>query len=85
MQRLQEISRDDAIAEGLRLASAHIEQFWRWPPPLDSQMWLSPIEAYRHLWSQINGLGSWEANPWVTATTFTVHRCNLDAMEPSHG
>lgn len=30
------------------------------------------------------GLG-WDANPWVTATTFTVHRKNIDQMEADHG
>lgn len=28
---------------------------------------------------------AWDANPWVTATTVTVHRCNIDQMEARNG
>jgi hypothetical protein len=78
VQRLQEISRDDAIAEGLRLASNQIEEFWRWPAPLDEALWLSPIAAYQSLWSSLHGPAAWDANPWVVALTFTVERRNID-------
>jgi len=80
IERPQDISRDDAIAEGLALASSHIEEFWRWPPPLDAQLWLSPVEAYRSLWGVINGPDSWAANPWVAAITFRVVKANIDAL-----
>ncbi len=80
VERLQDISRDDAIAEGLSLASANMEQLWRWPSPFDAGLWLSPIAAYRSLWETINGPGAWDANPWVAAYTFTVHRGNIDHL-----
>lgn len=80
VERLQDISREDAIAEGLFRASSHIEEFWRWPPPLDAQLWLSPVEAYRSLWSIINGADSWDANPWVAAISFRVVKANIDAL-----
>jgi hypothetical protein len=28
----------------------------------------------------INGVESWNANPFVWALTFTVHRCNVDTF-----
>lgn len=72
VERLQAISRADAIAEGLSLASSVIEEFWRWPEPYHKNLWLSPPAAYRHLWNAINGADAWESNPWVAAITFTV-------------
>jgi hypothetical protein len=78
VQRLQEISRADAIAEGLTLASNVLEEFWRWPEPHHEHLWLSPPAAYRHLWDSINGAGSWEANPWIVALTFDVRKGNID-------
>ncbi|WP_320176658.1 hypothetical protein [Roseovarius pacificus] len=41
------------------------------------------VYAFSQLWGSLNadrGFG-WEANPWVSATTFTVHKCNIDQME----
>lgn len=80
-QRLQEISREDAIAEGLRLASAVIEQFFRWPEPHHQRMWLSPVVAYAWLWDLLHGDGAWDDNPEVVALTFTVAKRNIDAKE----
>lgn len=82
VQRLQEINREDAVAEGLTLASNAIEEFWRWPPPHDARLYLSPIIAFRDLWTSIHGPASWDANPWVCALTFTVQHGNIDAVAP---
>lgn len=80
VERLQDISRDDAIAEGLSLVSDNIEQFWRWPEPHHEQLWLSPVAAYQALWDSINaarGYG-WNANPWVAAYSFRPVLANID-------
>lgn len=72
VERLQDISREDAIAEGLvRYDGAET----RWGTGLEGEgingcRFVSPIEAYRHLWEQINGPGSWDENPWVWAIGF---------------
>lgn len=57
VERLQDISEADAIAEGTR-NSLHLPggRFAR--------------ENFAHLWWTIHGDGSWEANPWVWAITF---------------
>ncbi len=62
VERLQEISVADALAEGVNMHHDHHEK------PRTSIY--NPVHAYRDLWEQINGEGSWEANPWVWAVSF---------------
>lgn len=63
VQRLQEISEEDSIAEGVQHVGmgVHVGA---------TQPHISPVKAYRDLWDSINGVGSWDANPWVWAITF---------------
>jgi len=44
--------------------------------------WDDPVGVYADLWEHINGVGSWEANPWVAAYTFTVEHGNIDQVKP---
>lgn len=57
VERLQDISEEDAIAEGC-INSLHLQggRFAK--------------ENFEHLWWTINGDGSWEANPWVWVVEF---------------
>lgn len=73
VQRLQEISNEDAVAEGCP----------GWYRPMhpdhgetDGQM---PWEAYADLWNSLHGPDAWAANPWVAAVSFTVRHGNIDA------
>lgn len=59
VERLQEISGSDAIAEGIDLSTVTDYVF-------------GYQEAYRDLWESINGPGSWAANPWVWCIEFRV-------------
>jgi hypothetical protein len=59
VQRLQEISDSDCIAEGISVA------------PI-ARYEISPLEFYHDLWESINGAESWAQNPWVWALTFRV-------------
>ena len=63
-ERLQSISTADALAEGVNVHPSHHGK------PCTSLY--SPVQAYRDLWEQINGPGSWDANPWVWVVTFKV-------------
>lgn len=56
VERLQEISEADAIAEGIPSGDVS--------PPDMARF------AYRQLWESINGHGSWDANPWVWVIEF---------------
>lgn len=68
VQRLQDISEADSIAEGIDEAA--IQHFGH------------PIKAYAALWDHLHGGESdhgWSANPWIVAVTFDVHEGNVDA------
>lgn len=59
VERLQDISGDDCIAEGA------------WPIE-QKELGRSheAVDAFRDLWNSINGAGSWDANPWVWVVEF---------------
>lgn len=84
VERLQEITRDDAIAEGLILCSER-DNLWCWSSPAaKADNWLSPTECYRDLWDSLNAKRpgcAWSDNPWVAAITFDTHQQNIDAMD----
>ena len=61
VERLQDISEEDAKAEGVTL-SPERENRRRWQHPYGYQ--------FQELWNSINGPGSWDANPWVAAYSF---------------
>jgi len=74
VQRLQEISTDDALAEG-------VDRNWRQgASSLELMAQGLAKNAFRDLWNSLHGPDAWAANPWCVALTFTVHRCNIDQM-----
>lgn len=56
VERLHQISRGDAMAEGCPF-----------PNLQDGE---SPVRWYEYLWRAINGPDSWDANPWVWVVEF---------------
>ncbi len=75
VQRLQDISEADAVAEGV----IH-DSFGGWRGHEGTIGYPTAIWAYHHLWNSLHGPGAWDANPWVVAVTFTVQRGNIDQM-----
>lgn len=68
VERLKEISKEDAIAEGV---------FWHkglegYCTHEDGRHFhcSDPIKSYKKLWEDINGEDSWEENPWVIVIEF---------------
>lgn len=59
VERLQDISEDDAKAEGVTLKGT-------------SRYDGEARDAFEALWCSINGADSWEANPWVWCISFRV-------------
>jgi len=78
VERLEDISEDDAIAEGIDLIEDNCCENY-----LVDKDWIFdginqrgvhaveyPIMSYASLWESINGQGSWAANPWVWVIDF---------------
>jgi hypothetical protein len=78
VERLQDISGADAIAEGADITG---EQTMTGPMvKVAPGTYLSPVAWYHRLWDDINGKGAWDANPWVVAYTFNVQHSNIDQL-----
>lgn len=81
VERLQDISEADAIAEGCPVSTI--------PGTIGHPLCQvgfnemgTPIFWFRKLWNSLNaerGYG-WDVNPWVTVTTFKVERQNIDQV-----
>ena len=95
VQRLQDISEADAVAEGATSRQG------AWPSPDWSMDWSeigkrsratgkpltqacialgAPRWAFASYWNDLHGPDAWAANPWVVALTFTVQRGNIDQV-----
>lgn len=71
VQRLQDISEEDAIAEGCFKGKASGRVFDNAASMhLGGYEWAFARDWYADLWETINGPGSWAANPWVAVYTY---------------
>lgn len=79
VQRLQEISEDDAVAEGCAWSDLW-EGYTPCPNPGDVRYFnsRSAVRSFEKLWSGIHGPGAWDANLWVRALSFKTARKNID-------
>lgn len=89
VQRLQDISEADAVAEGIQrlIGSKGPNYFTREISGKWSGSFNAPTaaEVYSDLWNSLHGPGAWDANPWVVALTFTVQRGNIDQIGDANG
>lgn len=67
VERLQDISEEDAIAEGIQSVKPDT---WKDYGGKVQEPMHSPILSYASLWKSINGAGSWELNPWCWCISF---------------
>jgi hypothetical protein len=67
VQRLWEISEEDAIAEGTKHGNVAGQDV-----DIDGEVWNGAYRnAFRSLWDSINGKrGPWDINPWVWVVIF---------------
>lgn len=73
VERLHDISEEDAIAEGIEpIAVLSAFPAWRdYEADYSKEFFKrSAWESYRTLWNSINGAGSWNGNPWVWVIEF---------------
>jgi len=73
VERLQDISDADAIAEGIERNAEYPTLWKRGDLHGDQNIMKStgfPKLAYRSIWEQINGHESWSANPWIWVVEF---------------
>ena len=86
IQQLQDISEEDAIAEGVEPLHSG------WFPyglstfmttfvgdrEVPAQYCEKARDSFHLLWDHINGEGAWALNPWVSVTTFSPMAINID-------
>lgn len=77
VQRLQDITEADALAEGVGpVVPIEGRPDLQWVKVKEGVA--APDYAFRLLWNSIHGPDAWAANPWVCALTFTVRQGNID-------
>jgi len=69
VERLQDISEEDAKAEGVGQVGIETGQVLESGAPVEIGSYAC---AYCDLWESINGSGSWDANPWVWVVEFRM-------------
>lgn len=85
IEQLQDISSEDAIAEGFSCLSKDGGLTYKYGipdndglPGVDNIGWpwqdweVNPIKAFQTLWKKINGEESWNENPWLWVIDFEV-------------
>ena len=79
VERLQDISEEDAIAEGVYCENVIVSSYYGHHEVGEylyffhggpDEGFESAVDAYAALWDSINGEGSWEKNPWVWVIEF---------------
>lgn len=95
IERLQEISEQEALLEGILhqnvIVDTHgstgvhceitADRFWNCTEDDSFEGHDSAGEAFEDLWIRLHGAGAWDANPEVVVLTFRVIRANIDSPE----
>jgi hypothetical protein len=89
VERLQDISEEDAKAEGIfarsDIGDDQAHDVWTWERDgwrySDGWRYPTPRKAFSDLWDSIHGEKAWEANPFVAAISFRVIKSNIDSVK----
>jgi hypothetical protein len=78
VERLDAIGNENAIEEGIEIVKSNGKSYFKDYSTMVSAV-SSAIYSFRTLWEKINGLGSWDKNPYVFAYEFEqVEKCYKD-------
>lgn len=81
VEKLQDISEADAMAEGCKAIRDHCHVFEGTGYDKAGLCHSAASTAFSILWDEINGPGAWDANPYVVAVSFRVVKANIDSDE----
>jgi hypothetical protein len=82
VERLQEISEADALAESCFKGKATGRIYESMASMrLGGGEWACARDWYADLWERLHGKDAWRANPWVAAVTFRTIRANIDTLD----
>lgn len=70
VERLQDISKEDCLKEGIGEAYLAGVGKWHYIMPEKDVVFSTPREAFAALIDNVSGKGTWERNPWVFAYSF---------------
>lgn len=87
VQRLQDISEDDAVAEGIIEYEPTDEDPAEFSYVEGGDIWNNARSAYAALWDNLHTEPGtrWDDNPWIYALTFRVARGNIDQLAAQYG
>jgi hypothetical protein len=73
VQRVQDISASDSLAEGVSCETCDAMG----KSACGGAGCFASLASFRDIWNRIHGPDAWERNDWVAAVTFTVHKNNV--------
>ena len=65
LERLQDISDEDCIKEGIRTGRCGNEGNWMKAYYYDKEPYITPRKAFASLIDKVSSKGTWDKNPWV--------------------
>jgi hypothetical protein len=83
VERLQDISEADAVAEGIEQRRRDPVLWRNYTHAGNLRGTSCPVTSYRTLWNSLHtDPGTrWEDNPWIVAVSFNCHKGNIDTDE----
>jgi len=71
VDRLQDISEEDAISEGVEPIDDGYKNYYKKLDTISKHfLWPTAYHSFQSLWESINGSDNWDVNPWVWVISF---------------